>query len=109
MDKAYKDIDGVIHVAVLYSPGYGAGWSTWNNVKYKQYLLFEPIVVSLIEEGKLNQVKRYIEDKYGEDVYTSGVEDLTIRWLPEGTLFTIREHDGNETLNTINEIEFEVT
>lgn len=34
-------------VAVLYSPGYGAGWSTWN----PHDCLFTPEIVQLVLEG----------------------------------------------------------
>ena len=42
MNKIEKDGN----VAVLYSPGYGAGWSTWNDDKYQE-MLWMVIVIKL--------------------------------------------------------------
>ena len=38
-------------VAVLYSPGYGAGWSTWGS-EHKEILLFHPRLVEAVEKGE---------------------------------------------------------
>jgi hypothetical protein len=108
MDKAYKVIDGVTHVAVLYSPGHGAGWYSWNT-EHKE-ILFDPVIVSLVEEQKEHiEIYKYLEATYGEDVYIGGVEQLTVRWLPEGTLFTIKQYDGWESIQTIADINWEIT
>ena len=45
MEKVIRDGQ----VAVLYSPGYGAGWFTWHGV---EELLFDPKVVDMLESGK---------------------------------------------------------
>jgi len=43
-------VDG--KVAVLYSPGYGAGWFSWHNV---EELIYDPEVVKLVEKmGETN-------------------------------------------------------
>lgn len=107
MDKAYKEIDGVIHVAVLYSPGHGAGWYSWNT-EHKE-ILFDPVIVSFVEEERSDEIYKYLEATYGEDIYTGGVDQLTVQWLPEGTLFTIKEYDGWESIQTITDIKWEVT
>lgn len=36
-------------VAVIISPGFGAGWSTWGEEKDKQAMLFDSELASLIE------------------------------------------------------------
>lgn len=109
MDKVYKDIDGVTHVAVLYSPGYGAGWSTWNKA-FKKQLIFEPTIVQMLEDGlPVHELERYIATTYPDEIYTGGLDQLEIRWIPEGTLFTIKEYDGSETIQLITDIDFEVT
>ena len=41
------------------------------------------------------------EDDY---VSTSGLGDVVIEWLPQGTHFTIDEYDGNETIEYISDI-----
>jgi hypothetical protein len=35
-------------VAVLYSPGFGAGWSTWNQELPE--LVFNPVIVDFVEK-----------------------------------------------------------
>ena len=72
-------------VAVLYSPGFGAGWSTWNPTFPE--CIFDPEIV------------RFVEQKYGDEFYAGGVEDLIIVYLPEGTEFVINEYDGSESVH----------
>jgi hypothetical protein len=40
------------------------------------------------------------------DVYTGGVRDLEVAWLPQGTAFRIEEYDGNESIVTVAELPF---
>ena len=38
-------------VAVLYSPSFGAGWSTWNSIRDGgDALMFDPSIVYMVEE-----------------------------------------------------------
>jgi hypothetical protein len=90
-------------VAVLYSPGYGAGWSTWNQ-EYPE-MVFDPGVVDLIENAQWDQLSAYISLKW-PDLYVGGVDGLKIAWLPEGTAFKIEEHDGNEIIVIKEEIDW---
>lgn len=96
-------------VAVLYSPGFGAGWYTWHG---EAALVFDPSVVYMVEqmnecrdkedrENWVANIVDYCEEKY--DVYTGGAEDLVVEWLDEGTEFMIDEYDGNESLLVKNE------
>ena len=87
-------------VAVLYSPGFGAGWYSWNQ-KYKE-LLFDPEIVALVESNNRDKVERLVRSKYGEDVYCGGAGDLRVEWLDEGTVFEINEYDGNESVRYLN-------
>ena len=94
MEKIIRD--GL--VAVLYSPGFGAGWSTWN-VNFPQ-CLFDPEVVRMIEkEDSAYDIESFAESKYGEDFYGGGAEDLRILWLAEGTEFIVNEYDGSESIH----------
>ena len=52
MDKVIRDVK----VAVLYSPGFGAGWSTWGRGDYGDKVLFDPTVVQCIETGDFNKL-----------------------------------------------------
>ena len=82
-------------VAVLYSPGFGAGWYTWN-YDYPE-ILFDPAIVKFVEKEKWDELATYVELKYPE-IYTGGMRDLTIEWIPEGALFKVNEYDGNESI-----------
>ncbi len=98
-------------VAVLYSPGYGAGWSTWNGIRdavSDEELIFEPQIVALTIQRDLGEitadqhfelVEAYCNQTWGENaVYCGGVRDLEVLWIPEGTLFKINEYDGSESI-----------
>ena len=82
-------------VAVLYSPGFGAGWYTWNYEHPE--ILFDPAIVKFVEKEKWDELATYVELKYPE-IYTGGMRDLTIEWIPEGALFKVNEYDGNESI-----------
>ena len=83
-------------VAVLVSPGFGAGWSSWNYGKPE--LLFDPAVVAMVEDGTNSEtITAYCEAKYS-DGYFGGSDDLIIEWVPVGTQFRVHEYDGSETL-----------
>ena len=87
-------------VAVLVSPSYGAGWSSWNKEKE---LLFDPAIAELVEQAKWEELEVYVKLKYPQ-IYAGGMPDLEIRWLPVGTEFIITEHDGAETLRLKDDI-----
>jgi hypothetical protein len=82
-------------VAVIVSPEHGAGWYTWN----RQYpdMMFDPVVVHYVLEGKFDQIKTYATLKW-PDAYISHVEDLEIEWVTQGQLFKIAEYDGSESI-----------
>ena len=97
-------------VAVLYSPGYGAGWSTWT-MSSDDDIIFDPSIVYMVEEMNkayddedpslyeswVDNIKAYCEKTY-PDMYTGGIDQLHIAWIPEGTLFRIDEYDGSESI-----------
>ncbi len=83
-------------VAVLYSPGFGAGWSTWAS-EYAEELVYDPMIVDMVEANRFDELASYMSLRYPE-VYTGGMTDLTVAWLPVGTLFKINEYDGSESL-----------
>ena len=101
MEKVIRDGK----VAVLYSPGYGAGWSTWcYNDDLVKTLLFHPLIVEKVESGLEREITpEWLVEQFGrnfKDVYCGGVYQLEIEWLPEGTAFRINEYDGFETIIT---------
>ncbi len=82
-------------VAVLYSPGFGAGWYTWNQTVPQ--ILFDPAIVKFVEKEKFDELATYVALKY-PDIYTGGMKDLKVAWIPEGTLFRVDDYDGNESI-----------
>jgi hypothetical protein len=87
-------------VAVLYSPTFGAGWSTWDH-EYGEALVFDPMLVKYVEEENVDAMYTYVAMRY-PNVYTGGLSDLTISWIKEGTLFHIEEYDGSESIATMD-------
>jgi hypothetical protein len=92
-------------VAVLYSPGFGAGWYTWN-YSFPQ-CIFDPEIVEMVEkEVDFRDIAQFVEKKYGEEFYSGGADDLRIMWLPEGTEFIIHEYDGSESVRVKEEMDW---
>jgi hypothetical protein len=89
------------HVAVLVSPGHGAGWSSWN--ADHDEILFDPAIVEFVEQAQWEELEVYVKLKY-PTIYTGGMRDLQIEWLPQGTEFIIEEYDGSERLQRKNDI-----
>jgi len=83
-------------VAVLYSPGFGAGWFTWNH-QYPE-IIFDPFIVQMIEDTtKSETIELYCEEKYPNGYY-GGADDLQIAWIEVNRDFRIDEYDGNESI-----------
>jgi hypothetical protein len=90
-------------VAVLISPGFGAGWSTWCDYDDRKAVTFDPWIVDILlsdqynRKEKIDRIYAHCAIKY-PDMYMGGVSDLTVEWVPQGTLFRITEYDGSETI-----------
>ena len=52
-------------VAILYSPGYGAGWSTWND-DIAEELVFDKDLILAFENGGPDEVEKIAIEKYGD-------------------------------------------
>jgi hypothetical protein len=99
MDKVIRNGQ----VAVLYSPGFGAGWYTWN--QNHREILFHPKLVEMVESGRsVGITDKWVKENLGIDIYTGGAATLRIEWLPEGTAFQIEEYDGSESIRTLNDL-----
>ena len=107
MDKVYNE-EG--KVAVLYSPGYGAGWSTWaHDREVATKAMFDPEVVQWVLDGKpegkfTGEDEEYFEKKYGGYIFTGGMDQLKIEWLSPGSQFHITEYDGCESVQFRDDI-----
>jgi len=89
---------------VLISPGFGAGWSTWNNPA----LAVDPRIIDAFERGISEEDMKQlckdigVTDIYG-DVYMGGFDELEIVEVPAGELFQIREYDGSEYIEIFDD------
>lgn len=89
---------------ILYSPGFGAGWTTWNSEDVAKLMLtYEPIIKA-IEAGEemyethpaVKQLQAECLKKFGEEyVCVLGASDLTV--AETHGLVRITEHDGYES------------
>jgi hypothetical protein len=93
LDKVVRDGK----VAVLISPGYGAGWSSWSSKE----LLFDPKIVAMVEAG-VNPAE-YCEETYGGYF---NADDLTVVWVDQGREFIVEEYDGFESLVFKDEVKW---
>ncbi len=90
-------------VAVLISPGFGAGWSTWCEFNDRKAVTFDPWIVDILlsdqynRKEKIDRIYAHCAIKY-PDLYMGGVSDLTVEWVPQGSLFRVAEYDGSETI-----------
>lgn len=93
MEKKTNDLG---QVAVLVSPGHGAGWFSWHGV---EELLYDPHVVDMVlDEESYATIIDYCNEAYSKNQYYGGASDLQVVWLDPGTQFRIDEYDGYETL-----------
>ena len=98
-------------VAVIVSPGFGAGWSTWSyrgEEDYRDFMLFDPTLVDMIERSESAEtIETYVTFVH-PGTSCGGADDLTIQWLPVGTAFRIHEYDGSESVEIRDDIEWNI-
>lgn len=104
MEKVIRDGK----VAVLVSPGYGAGWSTWNSPEYAEKLLYHPKFVEAAEAGvkDIREIAHEVLGGYVYDLCLRGWDDIEIEWLPVGTIFRVDEYDGFEGITTCEDLSY---
>ena len=84
---------------VLISPGFGAGWSTWN----MPGMAVDKDLIKFFENGctKEEMVVACVERGYGI-AYMGGFDGLKVVEVPQGSYFKIREYDGSESIEILN-------
>ena len=88
---------------ILISPGFGAGWSTWNSGHVAEYMrTYWPIIDSIESGGGITselieQLEKECEERFGEKyVCTLGANNLIVKEaIPP---FQIHEYDGFESI-----------
>ena len=93
-------------VAIIISPNFGAGWSTWIDV---EGIETDPGLVELIERSaEPDEIETYCKNTWGVKFYYGDAADLKIEWLPEGTEYIIHEYDGSESIELKKDIKWRV-
>jgi hypothetical protein len=116
-DKSYcKLVTSDGHTAVLVSPAYGGGWSTGTyEPDIKHQLIFDSqIVLFVLSQEFKDNYKRYninAEAKYKYEEFITSIiphicesyipsvdafKNLAVKFIPENTMFHIKEYDGAE-------------
>ena len=99
MEKYIKDGK----VGVLYSPKYGAGWSTWGSKENKEAMVFcKELCEAVDKDLTLLQIKD-IAHKHFPEEYLGGLGDIRLVFMKPGTRFRIDEYDGSESIITKDE------
>lgn len=84
-------------VAVIYSPGYGAGWSTWSAGDYGADAVFSPRLALAIL-GESGEDRETVATELFPEAYQGGLGDCEVEWIEKGFRFEINEYDGSESL-----------
>lgn len=86
-------------VGIIYSPGFGAGWSTWEMKENRNRMIKDTRIIKYLY--KLEYVDYSYDDfmtmiGFENPPYDGGFNSLNLEFVPEGSLFKIREYDGSE-------------
>ena len=117
---------------ILYSPSYGAGWSSWNAGNAEQYKFlceYQPLIDFIEANGgvmpappsksdwhgdsyfELDIVKKLSEEwtaRYNTELYVSGMKKLQIKEIPADARYQIHEYDGKESVRLYSDVEDEI-
>lgn len=88
-------------VAVLISPGFGAGWSTWNR-EHADALCMDARIVGPFLAGGAAAAVQAAADLF-PDIYTGGGHKLRVEWVTKGAAFEVEEYDGSESLHVLGD------
>ena len=94
VEKYYNEND---ELGVLISPGFGAGWSTWND---EELAYDKRIIEKWLQGATSSEMCDYVESLGYSRPYMGGYEDLELEFIPRGTMFCIHEYDGAESVET---------
>jgi hypothetical protein len=98
-----KRYDDSGNVAVLISPGFGAGWSSWGDGEQREGMLFDSRLVDFVLAQGTEGLGDYAES-LGYTGYMGGAESVQVEWLESGTRFFIDEYDGSESIRTFDDL-----
>ena len=130
MTDSNRSYDENGYLEVLVSKGYGAGWSTWNEDSSINLATDKRIIdfvkSDVFKSQDVKATKEFFKtlgigirihsenpeededyDPQYEYAYGGGFFDCIIKKLEPGTLFHVREYDGNEYIEVFNPGEWE--
>jgi hypothetical protein len=117
---------------ILYSPSFGAGWSSWNATTAEQYKYlceYQPLIDFLEQHDgtmppPLSQKDWYGDSylqypviktladewkaRYGSDLYLNGLRKLKIKEIAASDRYHIAEYDGKESVKLYSEVEDDI-
>jgi hypothetical protein len=97
MEKLYNE-KGQVAVAISY--GYGAGWSTWEDISPLDKEFNE-----LILNKDWKKAKELAESR---NLYDGGLEDCRIEWIDVSTQFKISQYNGSESLELRDSVDWDI-
>lgn len=103
MTDKYINAKGL--VGVIISPGFGAGFHSWNDIPG---LCFDRDIIEMIIDDKpYQEIESFVRAKYDHTGYVStlGLAQAEVHWVEPGTQFFIDEYDGSESLTLIKDNE----
>lgn len=105
MDKYIIENEKGKFTAVLISPDFGAGYSTWGYGNCMDGELIKELLEN-VDNFNPNEVDDGTEIDVSD--YMSSTYDslFTVCFVPTGTLFRISEYDGSESIVYFNENDF---
>jgi hypothetical protein len=99
-----KRYDEEGQVAILISPGFGAGWSTWARGEAQcEAMIFDSRLVDYVLLNGTEGLALFAES-LGYTSYMGGAKDVEVEWLDPGTRFIIDEYDGSESFRTLDDL-----
>ena len=81
-------------IGIIYSPGYGAGWSTWGDSAQA----LDQELASAIQDNEFYEVIEQIAKRNWPNAYLGGLSDCIVEWVDAGTQFIVDEYDGSESI-----------
>ncbi len=87
---------------ILYSPGYGAGWASWNSGPVGKFMAeYEPIINAIENDEPISelivQMQKEIFEKFGEEyVCVLGADQLKVTTVHDQ--YRINDYDGFESV-----------
>ena len=122
----FENAKGEKLTVILYSPGFGAGWGTWNNIEvaYDERLI--EWLINNVDESEFKEAlshvsandtieiselfdrdafENFVETLYPNSYY-GGLRDLTVYFAPTGKRLLIEEYDGSESINFLDDLPY---